>query len=384
MFLYISTGGGHVSAGKALIRDIEARYPSSEVEAHLVNGMGTEKTWNAVMVQNGYTVVSSQLQFIWPAIYNLGSWPIVMSWQTNMMRLTQTDYLADYIIKNGITKVVVLHFLMIRPLYSALRRMGRLDMPAITVVLDPFTVHNMWTFGQFMPIITFSEQARLRILKRLKRFAVKGSCADGNNPEVRIMPPILDKRFAHQRSPAENLAMRAELGLDPVKPVILLAGGGEGLPDGERYLGALARSGLDIQVVMVCGKNKIQYDLASLINRVYPKKPIKVLGFVSIMYELMNLADIVVTKGGPATVFEALSLHKPMVVTKYLYGQEQGNVDYVVLHGLGWYERKPSNLVKRIKLLLDDPASFEAVHQRLNRVKIGIGTSDITDYIVNR
>ena len=384
MFLYINTGGGHVSAAKALIKDLENRYTPEEVETHLVNGMGQTKSWSSVMIENGYTVVSSQLQLLWPAIYNLGSWPWVMSLQTNIMRIQQSDFLADYIIQNRITKVVVLHFLMIRPLYSALCRMGRTDMPAVTVVLDPFTIHNMWTFHQFMPIIAFSHQASLRLHNRLKKFAIKGSRAASDNPEIRIMPPILDKRFAHRRSEPENRKMRTELGLALDKPVILLAGGGEGLPDGERYLRALAHSRLDMQVVMVCGKNKIQYDLAGLITRLYPAMPIKVLGFVNIMYELMNLADIIVTKGGPATVFEALSLRKPMIVTKYLYGQEQGNVDYVVHHGLGWYERKPGNMVRRVQQLLENPSAFDAVRHRLSQVNLGIGTSDIADFIVKR
>lgn len=384
MFVYLKTGGGHISAARALARDIEARYPPDQVEIHLVNGMGERRTLSSRFVENGYTLVSLHFPLIWRIIYNLGSWRAVMNMQTNAMRLQRSDYLADYIREHRITKVVLLHFLMIRPLRSALLRLGKPDLPALTVVLDPFTIHNMWVYRQFMPIVAFSEQARTRIVKRLGRLALPGSPAADAEPPVAVMPPILDKKFAQPRSAADNAAMRAELGLAPDKPVILLAGGGDGLPDGERYLRALARSGLDVQIVMVCGKNKIQYDLANLVKSFHPGLNIKIFGFVSIMYELMNLADVVVTKGGPATVFEVLSLRKPMVVTKYLYGQEQGNVDYVVRNGLGWYAPKPGDLVNRVAELLAEPKRFDCVRERLNRLRIGIGTSQIADHIIAR
>ncbi|MDR0650626.1 MAG: hypothetical protein LBG59_04415 [Candidatus Peribacteria bacterium] len=34
------------------------------------------------------------------------------------------------------------------------------------------------------------------------------------------------------------------------------------------------------------------------------------------MYELINIADIVLCKAGPATVFEVLSQGKPMIIYK--------------------------------------------------------------------
>lgn len=382
MFLYLHTGGGHISACKALARDIESRYGKDEVELHVVNGLGDKPSLNKAMVETGYTVVSSQFPFLWPPCYDMGSYRPIMSYQANFMRLECTARLANYIRDNEITKVIILHFLLLHPLRSALQRLGKTDLPCLTVVLDPFTVHNMWAFRQFTPLIVFSEEAKRRTLRRLKKYALKGSPAALPEPPVTIMPPILDKRFATRLSDAENLRNRAALGFAADKPLVLLAGGGDGLPEGELYLAALSIAKLDIQVAMVCGKNRPQFDFCTVIARLNPKKTIKVYGFVSNMYELMNMCDVVVAKGGPATVFEVLSLQKPLIIMKHLYGQEKGNVDFVVRHHLGWYENTPKRLVRRLTQLLERPESFNEVRHNLERVKVGIGTQEIADTIM--
>jgi 1,2-diacylglycerol 3-beta-galactosyltransferase len=46
-------------------------------------------------------------------------------------------------------------------------------------------------------------------------------------------------------------------------------------------------------------------------------------------------ADILVSKAGPGTISEAAALSLPVMLTSYLPGQEEGNVDYVVEGGFG-------------------------------------------------
>lgn len=54
------------------------------------------------------------------------------------------------------------------------------------------------------------------------------------------------------------------------------------------------------------------------------------LGFVTRMAEYMVAADILVSKAGPGTISEAAALSLPVLLTSYLPGQEEGNVDYVI------------------------------------------------------
>ncbi|KAL7540775.1 hypothetical protein ACHAWF_013044 [Thalassiosira exigua] len=54
------------------------------------------------------------------------------------------------------------------------------------------------------------------------------------------------------------------------------------------------------------------------------------LGFVTNMADFMVAADVLVSKAGPGTIAEAASLSLPVLLTSFLPGQEEGNVDYVV------------------------------------------------------
>jgi UDP-N-acetylglucosamine:LPS N-acetylglucosamine transferase len=65
---------------------------------------------------------------------------------------------------------------------------------------------------------------------------------------------------------------------------------------------------------------------------------IKPLGFVTNMAEYMVAADILVTKAGPGTIAEAASLGLPVLLTSFLPGQEEGNVDFVVEKKFGEYQ----------------------------------------------
>jgi len=61
------------------------------------------------------------------------------------------------------------------------------------------------------------------------------------------------------------------------------------------------------------------------------------LGFITNMAEYMVAADILVSKAGPGTISEAAALSLPVLLTSFLPGQEEGNVDYVVDGGFGSY-----------------------------------------------
>lgn len=54
------------------------------------------------------------------------------------------------------------------------------------------------------------------------------------------------------------------------------------------------------------------------------------LGFVNRMADYMVAADVLVSKAGPGTIAEAASLSLPVMLTSFLPGQEEGNVDFVI------------------------------------------------------
>lgn len=84
---------------------------------------------------------------------------------------------------------------------------------------------------------------------------------------------------------------------------------------------------------------------------------VKPLGFVTNMAEYMVAADLLLTKAGPGTIAEAASLGLPVLLTSFLPGQEEGNVDFVVEKKFGQYEpdSNPQLIALTVKEWLQNP-----------------------------
>ena len=87
------------------------------------------------------------------------------------------------------------------------------------------------------------------------------------------------------------------------------------------------------------------------------------LGFVTRMAEYMVAADVLVSKAGPGTISEAAAVSLPVMLTSFLPGQEEGNVDYVVDGGFGAFIRDndPVAIAEELCMWLKDEAKLETL-----------------------
>jgi hypothetical protein len=100
-----------------------------------------------------------------------------------------------------------------------------------------------------------------------------------------------------------------------------------------------------------------------------PESPGKVnvvgLGFVKRMAEYMVASDVLVSKAGPGTIAEAASVSLPVMLTSFLPGQEEGNVDYVVDGKFGAFcsDVDPTGIADEVaSWLLDEEKLTELSH----------------------
>ncbi|WP_455381575.1 glycosyltransferase [Salinispira pacifica] len=371
LFLYLSTGGGHISAARALADTIREHYGPNEVEVYLLDGIPQGDKFQRSVVEKGYMYMSSRYPLLWTGLYELTRIPLVMHLQTAPMTNHSWKHIERFIEEKQITRIVVLHFLLIRSVARLIKRRKK-PIPALTVVTDPFTVHPIWFFRQFMPVVVFSSMAK------------QTACLRYGYPSglVRILPPVLNRKY-NKPLPADKVReLKQQYGFDPDKRMVLMVGGGEGLPQGATFLRKIRKRGTDVEIAFVCGKNAELRKSAERIAKRYPNHTTMVYGFVDFMYELMNMADLVITKAGPATVLETLILGKPLIVTKYIYGQERGNMEFVVRNRLGYYITDADHLADRVDSLIDDPEALERLDRSIQETPIRNGTEAIADYIM--
>lgn len=373
LLLYLKTGGGHLAAARALERDIKERYGSDEVDVVLCDPLPPGKVFWKALFLKGYGFTAHRFRYLWVGAYELTRIKALNRVWNFVMLLLFWKTIARTIEEERITKIVFLHALLIYPTRYAMKRLGR-RLPAVTVVLDPFTGHNYWfqRFGN--PVIVFSDKL-VREATEIWGFPRR---------LVYKYPIILRKQFDGKPMDSRKAEqIRADLGFSSGRRIVLLAGGGEGFPHGERYTEALLRSSIDAEIAVVCGKDALMKKNIERIAKRYPEKSVHVYGFIDFMFELMNIADIIVSKGGPATLLETLMLEKPLIVSQYVFGQEKGNVDFIRQERVGIYTSDPKEIVQYIERLVEDPAVYEEYRQRIRALKLRNGTREIADFIMD-
>ena len=166
----------------------------------------------------------------------------------------------------------------------------------------------------------------------------------------------------------DSAAARAVLGLPEAGRIVLLVGGGEGMGQIERLASAIDGSGLDVAQVVVTGRNAaLRRRLEDTAWRTRPS----IHGFVTNMPDLMAAADVIVTKAGPHTVMEAMTVGRPVVLSGFVPKQEEGVVQLVLEAGAGVLADSPGKAVEALRSLLepgaDRLASMTAATRRLAR-----------------
>mmetsp|Transcript_1918 Transcript_1918/g.2695 ORF Transcript_1918/g.2695 Transcript_1918/m.2695 type:complete len:759 (-) Transcript_1918:122-2398(-) len=107
------------------------------------------------------------------------------------------------------------------------------------------------------------------------------------------------------------------------------------------------------------------------------------LGFVTNMAEYMVATDVLVTKAGPGTIAEAASLSLPVMLTSFLPGQEEGNVDFVVDGKFGAYssDRDPAGIAEEVASWLLDEYKLETLSKAAKKAGKPNAAAEIVQHI---
>jgi 1,2-diacylglycerol 3-beta-galactosyltransferase len=175
--------------------------------------------------------------------------------------------------------------------------------------------------------------------------------------------PIDPKFFLKDK---EKQEARKKDNLKPKLFTILMMGGGEGAGKMFEIIKELDEEKLKVQLIVIAGRNK------SLEQKLKRSKaqfnlPMRVYGFTDQVHELMAESDMIITKAGPGTIAEAMAMGLPIIITSWLPGQEEGNVEFVVRENVGRVSRDPGKVVEIVKELMITSA-FNEIKKNIKRV----------------
>lgn len=227
-------------------------------------------------------------------------------------------------------------------LASILRRRG-LGLPLIAVATD-FGIHDFWLRRGIGCFCVAHEAVTRNGLPAGSEIHVTG---------IPLMPAF--------RHPPERGEARAEFGLAPERPVVLVAGGGLGLGVVE-LSGRILDEVPDALVAAVSGRNgAAEAELQALASR-HPGRLIDC-GWTDRMPAWLRAADVVVGKPGGLTVAESLACGRYLLAVRGPGGQEGFNVRFLAEHGAGELVRD-ERLGERLRALLADPVQLGILETR--------------------
>lgn len=239
-----------------------------------------------------------------------------------------------------------------------LRRLNLQDkIPLLTVVTDPY--HGFWKGWACDDVAQYyvaSDNAKQQLID----FGV-------GSHKIQVVGMPVHSKF-QPVSNEEKRLYKASLGLDPDKFTIFVNSGwigGGNIPQiYESLLRDGSTAGLDIQTIFLAGQNeallaKAQHMAASA------QFPVKVLGYTNEIDLLMKASDVMLSKLGGLTTFEALSCRLPIIADTVTMPmpQELQTAAFLENTGAGLMLKRPGQIVSVVKSLIDNPAQYMALQE---------------------
>jgi 1,2-diacylglycerol 3-beta-galactosyltransferase len=370
LFLYLKTGGGHLAPAKAVATRMKTRH-KADVEIELADGLNGSNKIVKHIIEDGYKTAINSAAWTFEFLYLIHKLAFIAKSTATFVSLFIRPGLEKLILENRPEKIVLFHFFLIKPVFDIIEK-HNLEIPVITVVTDPFTAHPIWFLKKCQNYIVFSD-----ILK--EKCIEKGI----EDKRLKVFPFVIDSRFSSRVSAKRKLKIRSDLGFASGSKIILIMGGGEGMPKGKKILKKIVKRNMDAELAIVCGKNAKLYKSALKIRDKYGIQSLKVYGFIDFVPSLVSISDIVITKCGASTSMEILHMGKVPVINNYIWEQEKGNMEFVCNSNMGILERNTDSLPDVLNKLLGDSEFYNSLINNIKKAAIGNGVGQVSEYILN-
>ncbi|MDD5382594.1 MAG: glycosyltransferase [Candidatus Margulisbacteria bacterium] len=349
LYLYSDTGGGHRSAATAVMQAVE----------HLRKNTFSQEMVDVFASCSGFLNIFAKLYS--PVIkYSPQMWGQLYYWLDDEKKLERLEKVAGpFILKElvGLIKkkspniIVSVHPMVNHLTVKAIKQSGK-KLPFIIVITDPVTLHRAWiTPGADQAIVATPEA---------KQLAVKYGMPEN---KIKVIGMPIDPKFSLKDK--EKQAARKKDNLKPKAFTILMMGGGEGAGKMLEIIEEFDRAELNIQLIVIAGRNKsLETQLKHSASKF--RFPVRVYGFTDQVHEIMAESDLIITKAGPGTIAEAMAMNLPIIITSWLPGQEEGNVEYVVRENVGRVSKDPKRVVEIVKEMIGTP-EFEELKKNIRR-----------------
>lgn len=198
---------------------------------------------------------------------------------------------------------------------------------------------------------------------------------------------LLMRPRAHLETIAEGERahyLEHQLGLRSDRFTVFLATGGNGANNHFELLPALVRHADKCQAIVICGRNKQAYNELIHWRANHPEFQCHIEGYSEIMHLLLQVSDVIVTRGGTTTCAKALAFGCPIIFNAFggIMPQEQLTWKFF-RNGAGSLKVEwPADFSEIISGWLRNPATYEAARRKFLALRQDEDPTQLIDELV--
>lgn len=360
------TGGGHRSAAAAIVAGVQKFFDGQSYAVRVVKA-----------VEESHSITAKLVNLYNWLLRNRQHWMKYLYWFVNRFRPETREFFQKRCI--GFIRelferwcphvVVSVHPLTQHIFARVLKELKLADrIPLVSVVTDPYYgFWRGWACDDVTLYLVASDEARRQLIDY------------GISPQrIKISGMPVHPKFAYPGEEAAQAARKA-LGLDPEKFTVFVNAGWEGGGNIPQIFRELVRGQLEVQAIFLAGKNETLRANAESLAR-DASFPIKVIGYSEHVEQLMGAANVMISKLGGLTTFEAFACRLPIIgdaITDPM-PQEAATASLIVKRGAGVLLQRASDVVPVIRRMVEDTAHYSA----LRAATIGLALPNATRHIV--
>jgi UDP-N-acetylglucosamine:LPS N-acetylglucosamine transferase len=363
------TGGGHRSAAAAIVAGIESIVKGDSYAIRVVRA-----------VEESHNITAKMVTLYNWLLRNKQHWMKYLYWAVNRFRPETWEFFQSRCI--GFVRelferwcphvVVSVHPLTQHLFARVLKELGLADrVPLVTVVTDPYYgFWKGWACDDVRLYLCATEEARRQLIDY-------GIAPD----RIKVSGMPVHPKFSFPGDQAARVA-RTALGLDADKFTVFVNAGWEGGGNIPLIFRELVRGELNMQAIFLAGKNEaLKNEVETLAAEA--KFPIKVIGYSDEVEKLLGAANVMISKLGGLSTFEALSCRVPIIAdgTTRPMPQEAGTVNLIVKSGAAILLRRASDVVPVVHRMIDDSKHYAAMRAATITVAIPNATRRIVEEI---
>lgn len=375
-FLIITseTGGGHTSAAAAIADGLK-RFGATDCLVNIARAIEESH----YLAQKGADFYNYLLRYHQP-LMKYYYWAIerFRPNESNLLYRITSRYVKQLFEKYCPQIVVSVHPMVQHFFVRALRELGLLDrIPLVTVVTDPcYGFWRGWACDEVSLYLVATEEARQQLLD----YGIL-------EEKIKICGIPIHPKFQFQ-SEDDKVTARMELGLNPERFTMFINAGWVGGGNIPRIFEQLVEHGeqlKDSQAIFLAGRNDKLLEQATEIAKRAPF-PTKVIGYTSAMEKLMGAADVMISKLGGLTTFEALASRLPIIAdtTTPPMPQESQTANLLSRYNAGVLLENARDIVPVVRRLIYEPAHLDSMRAAASRLAIPDATKRIVAELMRK